>query len=423
MCGKSPTLKKAFHVFVVYLPVILIFSLIIMIYLTYVFTYVLVLINTSPEETISTYVFGNTLNPVRAHTKGVWLFVITLILVLMLLLCFFRTIFMDPGYFPSPIELENKIVRKNLPISKKDKKQLKNYQDDIEMSLNATAAEGSYTDEAKRRIEFLSIYHKYFSNGPLTVSETNALREQIATIFPHPREEAIICSQSIEDVLDKNKKSYMDKYEAEFKKSTCCYTSKNIPPAETVFLTIHSGIDLTKLNLCGNCLRFKVERSHHCRQCGKCILKMDHHCPWLANCIGFKNYKSFCLLHLYGVLSTLLISLSYWEVVLNYNLNYDTSLFMVLYVTFVYFCNIGLMMFLFWLLIVNCGLVFSGLTIIEQAEKERFPSKSTNIYDLGWQRNFVNVFGSNPLVWFIPFFANLKGKGLLFETNDFLLVN
>ena len=63
-----------------------------------------------------------------------------------------------------------------------------------------------------------------------------------------------------------------------------------------VYLDIYKGIDLSKMTLCGTCLRVKVERSHHCRQCQKCILKMDHHCPWLANCIGFCDLKSFILL-------------------------------------------------------------------------------------------------------------------------------
>jgi len=140
------------------------------------------------------------------------------------------------------------------------------------------------------------------------------------------------------------------------------------------------NIDLSGANLCTSCLRWKFERSHHCRQCGKCILKMDHHCPWLANCVGFRNYKYFC---------------------------------------FIYIANIGLFVFLFWLFVSNWKLVFSGQTIIEQSDRDRFPSSKTlNVYDLGSYRNFKAVFGENFLTWFLPIYPNYKGLGIIFETNE-----
>ncbi|TFY55645.1 hypothetical protein EVG20_g9244 [Dentipellis fragilis] len=45
---------------------------------------------------------------------------------------------------------------------------------------------------------------------------------------------------------------------------------------------------------CRVCWAPKPERSHHCSQCGRCVLKMDHHCIWMANkCIGHRTYPSF----------------------------------------------------------------------------------------------------------------------------------
>jgi hypothetical protein len=179
-----------------------------------------------------------------------------------------------------------------------------------------------------------------------------------------------------------------------------------------------AGIDLSKVILCGTCLRWKVERSHHCRQCGRCVLKMDHHCPWLANCIGFRNYKFFCLVHLYGLIATTTIAITYWEVLLNVNLNHNSHMMECMFAIFTYICNLGLLGFLLWLFLVNWRLVLSGQTVIENADRERFPStKAINIYDLGKYRNFTKVFGRNPLVWFIPFYPNYEGKGLIFETN------
>jgi hypothetical protein len=325
---------------------------------------------------------------------------------------------MDPGYFPSPLELENKIILKNSYLEFKRFKRGENVDEmDEEMDINKK----DHPTEIKNRIQFLKNFNNTLSEGPLTLTQSSDLRDRINKMFPSKYEEKKNNLYTIEEVIENNKKKYMERYGKELKQTDCCYENNFLPLSESIFLSVHSGIDLTKLNLCGNCMRFKVERSHHCRQCGRCILKMDHHCPWLANCIGYKNYKSFCLLHFYGVLSTLLISLSFWEVLVNYNMNYNANLIFIVYVTFVYFINIGLMAFLFWLLIVNCGLLFSGQTIIEQADRERFPSKAHNIYDMGWYRNFTNVFGTNPLVWFIPFFHNNHGKGFIFETCDFIL--
>lgn len=177
------------------------------------------------------------------------------------------------------------------------------------------------------------------------------------------------------------------------------------------------GIDFNKAILCGTCLRWKVERSHHCRLCGRCVLKMDHHCPWLANCIGFRNYKFFCLIHFYGLFSTILIATTYWEVLVNSNLNYTKSLLEIYFCLFVYVVNLALFSFILWLFYANWSLIFTGQTVIENSDRQRFPSKNGNIYDLGYYRNFTTVFGTNPLVWFLPFFPNNTGQGVVYETN------
>ena len=73
--------------------------------------------------------------------------------------------------------------------------------------------------------------------------------------------------------------------------------------------------------------------------------------------------------------------------------------------------------FLYYLLFTNCLLFFYGLTVIENADKERFPAtKSHNIYDLGIYKNISKVFGNNPLVWLLPGFANYEGEGIVYET-------
>lgn len=365
---------KSYHYFMVYLPVFCIFGLILLIYLSYILTYILVLINT-PNDIL------DTIDVNKAKEKGQLLLIITLIFTIMLLLSLIRTIIVDPGYFPSPINLELKIINKN--------------------------------NKSNINYSYLTNIHNDISISPLTNTEYENIRYNISQLLPNTKYE--YNPYTNEDIFNKNKKEYMEEYNRHI--NSYCYNTK-----EDIFIDIYNGIDLTKTNLCGTCLRLKVERSHHCRQCGRCILKMDHHCPWLANCIGFNNYKSFCLTHLYGVICTTIIAITYWEVIINYNLNYYSNILQCWYVIFIYISNLGLLGFLMWLLLVNINLTFTGQTVIEQSDRERFPSsRSKNIYDMGWRRNFTNIFGRNPLLWFIPFYYNDKGKGLVFETNDFII--
>jgi len=180
---------------------------------------------------------------------------------------------------------------------------------------------------------------------------------------------------------------------------------------------IFSGFQINKISLCSSCFRWKLPRTHHCRSCGKCILKMDHHCPWLANCIGFKNYKYFCLVIFYGFILSMIIFLTFWEVVINYLYSSETGIISTTLICVCYSINFGLLIFVSYLFNYNLSLVFANETIIERADKERF-SEGLNIkfdkmntsnsisYDKGNYKNFTEVFGSNPLLWFLPYRNN-----------------
>lgn len=43
--------------------------------------------------------------------------------------------------------------------------------------------------------------------------------------------------------------------------------------------------------------------------------------------------------------------------------------------------------------------------------------KQNNIYDLGRKSNFTQVFGDDPIFWFLPVFTT-KGDGYSFPTNN-----
>jgi len=176
---------------------------------------------------------------------------------------------------------------------------------------------------------------------------------------------------------------------------------------------IFYGFEINKITLCSSCLRWKLPRTHHCRSCGKCVLKMDHHCPWLANCIGFNNYKFFCLMIIYGFFLSVMVFFTFWETVLNFLYSAETSVCSTTVVCLCYSLNFGLLIFLSYLFNYNISLILNNETIIERADRERFmegvninsnyPSITNHVsYDKGCYRNFVEVFGSNPILWFLP---------------------
>lgn len=44
---------------------------------------------------------------------------------------------------------------------------------------------------------------------------------------------------------------------------------------------------------CKKCSAPKPLRAHHCRLCKTCIPKMDHHCPWTNNCVSLQTFPYF----------------------------------------------------------------------------------------------------------------------------------
>ena len=378
---KKSCLSTFCNYFFVYLPVLLLTILIVMVYLSYVFTYLIYMIRIDQEEDPTNFFLSFTTTASSAKVKGKILLYISLFLIIMLFVSMYTAVFSNPGYFPSPLELEYKLLS-------------------IEQSAEKNKKDGN----------FLTKFSANLLNGPMTSNERNDFQKKLRMNYQDKlRDDPLHMKYSNEEIIDSNKRNYM---ETNNQMTSCVHSNTD------VYLDIYKGIDITKMTLCGTCLRVKVERSHHCRQCQKCVLKMDHHCPWLANCIAFNNLKAFILLQFYGILACSLVAFTYWESIIDYNKNYETNVIECWFTLSVYLLNFGLLSFLLWLAAVNWTNLYYGMTVIENSERKRFPStKSVNIYDMGPYRNFTNVFGRNPFVWWLPFFSNKNGNGYVFETN------
>lgn len=469
--------KKVFYQLTIYSPVITILALISIVYFGYIFTYICVLLEFDSYRH-TTYPFIYTSSSETAYTKAVCLGVLVTIFTTLMIINFFRTVIMDPGFFPSPVELENKIVIKHANINEKSLKEINNliskncevdcfdeFDNTISNKINkqkstCNESEDNSYEYLSQKYKFLNNFNNIITDGPLFSKESELLSNNITKYMKDLKYKTVtnLNSSNVNKIINYNNNtlnSYLipkinnlietsivsitndDTIEIginksnNFKKDNNNATNMSILDnicnnklsnkekeeiEEDIIFSNFSNIDLTKTMLCITCLRLKVERSHHCKICNKCVLKMDHHCPWLANCVGFRNYKYFLLIHLYGALSTLIITFSYWEVLVNTNMSHSYNLFDCWVPLFVYLCNFGLFCFVTWLILVNWRLAFNNLTIIENADKEKFPSSKTlNIYDLGLYRNFCNVFGNNPLFWFMPWGANTEGSGLVFD--------
>ena len=386
---KQNNCSKFYQNFILYLPVILLLSLIMLIYLTYMFFYLRFLLNSSAYDNTS-FPFISTTNIHIASTKGILLLSFISFLIVCLLVSLIRVVVMDPGYLPDPLDLELKLVNK----------------------LTYKSFVPNAVKEKKKRL-LTKNFSRIVKTSPVTYHEMIKLNQHINYYLsdnyliemirgPKMQLKQLINLQTEEE--DRNLK----------KEETCeneCFNPDDI------FENFRSE-ELGKLPLCNACLRWKVDRSHHCRQCGKCVLKMDHHCPWLANCIGFKNYKYFCLISIYGINSTMLVTFTFWEAIIHFYTK--GSILLSSFIIYVYLCNIGLMIFSFWLFFYNWNLVFSNLSLIEKCDRDKFISckKSwINEYDQGCYNNFKAVFGNNPLIWFLPIYANYEGEGIAFKKN------
>lgn len=220
---------------------------------------------------------------------------------------------------------------------------------------------------------------------------------------------------------------------------------------------------------CPKCGGPKPERCHHCSACRRCCLKMDHHCPWMGNCIGFYNYKFFVnFLGWTALLCTLVIveAAPYFLVFLRASSTTAANYIQALHITILgcgLFPNLPSMHFIPSSVLTCVFPSNSGccnaplrpaaarvahrlrprqchnprisrrrlsslttcllthefhLTFLSHPKQQECCAKQTMYgpYDLGRRRNWLQVYGPRPLLWFLPVFTSL-GDGYTYPRS------
>lgn len=181
---------------------------------------------------------------------------------------------------------------------------------------------------------------------------------------------------------------------------------------------------------CHKCLLSKPPRAHHCSVCRQCVLKMDHHCPWINNCVGFSNYRYFCLFMLYLALGCLYVVLLGYPLFLQAAMpvrrrSLDLPFADAQCVSLSWLVSLCIFLALSMLGGFHAYLVLTNQTTIEfhinmsnGHAARRKGEVYRNPYDLGWSRNFQEVFGPNRfsrLLWMMPYVAKKpSGNGSSF---------
>ena len=183
--------------------------------------------------------------------------------------------------------------------------------------------------------------------------------------------------------------------------------------------------DYKRKRYCLICNAFKPERSHHCSVCNKCVLNMDHHCPWVDNCIGFYNRKHFMQLLIYAVILTIYVDISEFYFIFNMSMKLIKGYIrysQIIRLGFVIICYIAVFVFsiiISLFLKFHINLIFENSTTIESLDVEH---KADNAkFNLGKWQNWEQVFGSDPIFWFLPLPVKKgrpDGDGLFWKTKS-----
>ena len=147
------------------------------------------------------------------------------------------------------------------------------------------------------------------------------------------------------------------------------------------------------------------------------VCSMDHYCPWVCNTVGFYNRKFFILFCLYASLTC-----GFCALVLYPQTKFSIKTSKSKNITTQIQAHAGLSLLAFLL-----DAVFSGVLSLFTLAHLHMASKNqssiqgyaqSEIFNLGWRKNFKQIFSTNPMYWFIPIpLGYLSGDGTFWETK------
>jgi hypothetical protein len=181
---------------------------------------------------------------------------------------------------------------------------------------------------------------------------------------------------------------------------------------------------------CFVCQCIKPDRAHHCSVCEKCVLRYDHHCPWTNSCISYANYKYFILFLGWALIFCIYVAgtsleyfIQFWQGVTNAqkdgtNSTPPSGKFHIL---FLFFASIMFAISVSSLFFYHLFLTAKNRTTLESFRAPIFangPQKEG--FNLGSQRNFQEIFGTNFFKAFLPIFTT-RGDGVHYPMNNMIL--
>ncbi|TPP64615.1 Palmitoyltransferase [Fasciola gigantica] len=168
---------------------------------------------------------------------------------------------------------------------------------------------------------------------------------------------------------------------------------------------------------CDICFLIKPDRTHHCSSCEKCVPKMDHHCPWINNCVGYHNQKYFLLFLFHAICYCILCFLStlgFFIYFVHNQIDFDLN---GMHVFFLFVISLVFAIALFALLLFQLALLFGNSSTLEHFRSPNFRDSTVHTtFNLGFKSNFVQVFGTRPLLWLIPIRTS-QGDGFSFPVR------
>lgn len=202
---------------------------------------------------------------------------------------------------------------------------------------------------------------------------------------------------------------------------SCMLVGPGSPPAEMSEACKEALLDDPErradapFRYCPKCQVVKSMRSHHCSMCRMCVNKMDHHCPWVNTCVGHDNHRYFLLFLFYLCMAGLFflsVSLSNVLRVFRHQRSdegHRMSMSFMLASVLSFSAVIAAGLFLIW----NIFLIGTNQTTIEFYGN--WVDRTANIYNLGYYRNFEEVFGTDKwYLWLLPSRRPPYGDGVVY---------